>query len=328
MPEAVAWLGSRHTVALRPELAEDVPALRKTLYNVRGLVLPRKLVVTRELLDFAPALRVVARVHSGTDDTDLDACRERGVRVIQTLSASVRSNAEYLLGALLMLYRRGMFEAMSGERGVPPRPGRELQGSTVGLLGLGPTAHALAQLLGALGVRMIGYDPAVHRSAAVWDQLHVEPVGLRELMAQADAVSVQMMFASRYRHFVNDHMLAHCRAGQFWVGTSRSSLFDAEALARALSDGRIAACMLDGAERGFASRGSPLHGCANLHLTPRLGSHTQEALLRSSWFVAHRLHEAVMAESLVRERPSAPMELEPTSATTPSQWGEPDLIIR
>jgi len=68
-----------------------------------------------------------------------------------------------------------------------------------------------------------------------------------------------------------------------------------DALAHALSDGRIEAAMLDGAETGFASRGTPLHDKQNLFLTPRLGSHTREARLRASWYVAHRIHETLSA---------------------------------
>src|SRR4029453_10502046 len=93
--------------------------------------------------------------------------------------------------------------------------------------------------------------------------------------------------------FINDKVLAHCKPGQLWVGISRSHLFDAHALASALTDGRIEACMLDGAEVGFACKGTPLHELNNLFLTPRLGSHTREARLRASWYVAHRINETL-----------------------------------
>ncbi|MBK8071568.1 MAG: hydroxyacid dehydrogenase [Ramlibacter sp.] len=328
VPEAVAWLESRHQVATRPELAEDSRALRSAMYKVRGVVLPRKLVITQEFLDFSPKLKVVARMHAGTDNTDLEACRERGVKVIQALTANVRSNAEYLLGALLMLYRRGMFDALAGQRHASVHLGRELYGSVVGILGLGPTAHALAQMLAQLGVRLIGYDPAVHHTAPVWDKLRIQPVGLADLMAQSDAVSAQIMYASRYRHFINAKVLAACKPGQVWVGSSRSALFEPEGLAAALKDGRISACLLDGAEQGFASKESPLHDCDNLFITPRLGSHTLEARLRASWYVAHRLHEAISARAPGEGGFSAPMDLELPSPGSPSQWGEPEFIIR
>jgi phosphoglycerate dehydrogenase-like enzyme len=293
VPEAQAWLEARHQLAYRPELAQDPIALRQQLYNVQALVLPRKLPVTREFLDFAPVLRALARMHEGTDNTDLEACRERRIRVLQAVNAHVRSNAEYLLASLLLLYRRAIGSALKGDRHAPATLGRELHGSTVGILGLAPSAHVLAMMLDALGVKLIGYDPAVHNSASTWQRLRIRPVGLPELMAQSDAVTVQVLYASRYRGFVNDKVLAHCKPGQLWVGTTRSDLFDAEAFARALADGRIDAAMLDGAEAGFAAAGTPLHGQRNLHLTPRLGSYTRESRVRASWYVAQRLHETL-----------------------------------
>jgi len=292
-PEAQAWLEARHQVAYRPELAQDPAALRSQLYNVQALVLPRKVMVTREFLDFAPVLRAVARMHVGSDNTDLAACRERRVRVLQPINAQVRSNAEYLLASLLLLFRRGIGNALKGERSAPAMLGRELHGSTIGIVGLAPSAHALALLLDTLGARLIGYDPAVHHSSPTWERLKVQPTSLPELVAQADAVTVQVLYASRYEHFINEALLAHCKPGQVWVATTRSSIFEPAALARALSDGRIDACMLDGAESGFASRGTPLSEQRNLYLTPRLGSYTRESRVRASWYVAQRLHETL-----------------------------------
>ncbi|WP_332815922.1 NAD(P)-dependent oxidoreductase [Ramlibacter sp.] len=311
VPEALAWLQERYGVESRGDLAADPSALRKAVYKARAVVLPRKVVVTQEFLDFAPMLKAVARMHVGTDNTDLEACRARKVRVIQSSTANVRSNAEYLLASLLMLYRRGIGAAVNGDRHAEIRLGRELSGSVVGILGLGPTAHTLALMLHSLGARLIGYDPAVHHTAPIWARLKIQPVGLQELVANADSISVQVMYASRYQGFINDKLLAHCKPGQLWVGISRSHLYDAHAFARALNDGRIEAALLDGAESGFASRGSPLHECGNLFLTPRLGSHTREARLRASWYVAHRIHETLSepGSAVFEPTPTGTMDL-------------------
>ena len=133
VPEATAWLESRHSVEFRPELAEDLVALRKAAYKTKGVVFPRRTVVTRDFLDFLPKLKAVARLHVGTDNTDLQACHDRDIKVIHASSANVRSNAEYLLSNLLLLYRRGIVSA--------------LMGRTLGYLtsrSLGPRGHSLA----------------------------------------------------------------------------------------------------------------------------------------------------------------------------------------
>ena len=78
-------------------------------------------------------------------------------------------------------------------------------------------------------------------------------------------------------------------------GLEPLALFDPKALAKALTDGRIEACMLDGAAPGFAAPGTPLHELKNLFLTPRLGSQTRESRQRASWYVVHRIHETLTA---------------------------------
>ena len=332
VPEAIAWLETRHSVQYHPELADDLVALRKACYKTKGIVFPRQSVVTRDFLDFLPKLRAVARLHVGTDNTDLEACKERDIKVIHASSANVRSNAEYLLATLWLLYRRGIVSSLVGRKHPSQQMGRELYGSTVGILGLAPTAHTLASMLHGLGVRLIGYDPAIHHTAPIWERLHIQPVSLPELMSQSNAISVQMLYAARYKGFVSSKLLAACKRHQLWVGISRSHLFDEGALAEALCDGRIEACILDGAEANFAGEKSPLHGLKNLFITPRLGSHTREARLRSSWYVAHRMHEAISnveGTSGFGQLPQgAPMDLELPGAVSVSQWGEPESLMR
>lgn len=302
VPEALSWLQERHEVSYRPELGDDPIELRKSMYKTRAVVLPPHVIVSQEFLDFSPKLQLVARMQVSSDNTDLEACARRQVRVVQARSATVRSNAEYLLYGLLMLYRRGMVSAMLGRKISQVRMGRELAGSTVGLLGLAPVAHTLAPMLKSLGVRLLGYDPAVHHAAPIWGNLGVEPTTAQDLLARSDAVSLQVVYASRFKGWIGERLLSHCKPGQLWVGVSRSSLFAPEALAQALSDGRIDACLLDGANPRFAAEGTPLHALSNLHLTPRLGSHTREAKLRASWYVAHRIHECL---SPLAPRPEA-----------------------
>ncbi|MBL8389719.1 MAG: hydroxyacid dehydrogenase [Hydrogenophaga sp.] len=330
VPEALSWLQERHDVTFRPDLADDPAALRRQVYKTRALVLPPHVIVSREFLDFAPLMRVVARMQISSENTDLEACAERQIRVVQARSATVRSNAEYLLYGLLMLYRRGMVSALLGRKLAQVRMGRELYGSTVGLIGLAPVAHTLAPMLKGLGVRLLGYDPAVHHAAPIWSKLGIEYIPVNELLSRCDAVSLQMVYASRFKGWINERLLNHCKPGQLWVGVSRSALFDPEALALALTDGRIDACLLDGAHPQFAAAGTPLYNVPNLHLTPRLGSHTREAKLRASWYVAHRIHETLSPVVARKASPASDFSMldsldsaqdpEWPTIDTPSQW--------
>jgi phosphoglycerate dehydrogenase-like enzyme len=320
-PEAVSWLEIRHSVTFRPALALDLVALRKEAYKTRAIVFPRQTKVTRDLLDFLPKLKAIGRLVGGMDNTDLDFCKDRGIKVIYAGSSHVRSNAEYLLGSLLQLYRRGQAGPATEMRLGATASARELHGSTVGILGLSPVAHTLAGMLSALGVRLIGYDPATHHTSPIWERLRIQPVALPELMGKSDAVSVQMLDVARFKGFVNDKLLSACKRHQLWVGVSRRSLFDESALAAALNDGRIDACILDGDDASLPDPESPLRGLKNLFLTQGLGWQTQEAGLRSCWYVAHRIAEALTANNSGFDLlPSAPVPLHARAAVLPSDW--------
>lgn len=336
MPAARAWLEARYELAFCPELAQDSVALRQKAHRACAIVLPRKTLLTRELIAFMPRLKVVCRLHTGIDNADLEACRERGIKVVHASSANLRSNAEYLLSSLLLLYRRGLVSSLMGRRLASVPLGRELHGSTVAILGLAPTAHILANMLHSLGVKLIGYDPVVPPTAPVWAQLKIEAVSLPEMIARADAVSVQMLYAPRFKDFINHALLANCKPHQLWVGISRSELFEERALAAALVDGRIEAFILDGASSSFAGPDSPLTGIKSFFITPRLAPHTREAKLRSSWFLARRLDEVLSAPSVDASTDTSadamvmhlPMDI-PTDIpmdiamlASPSQWGE------
>lgn len=295
--DARAWLAARHQVDYRPELLQDRSMLLNELYNVDALVAPVRLRVNSELLDYAPQLVVLGRLHDGEVNIDFESCQRRGVRIVQASSAATRATAEFLLMALLNLFRLGGRLRSSHRGGAPHARGREVSDSVVGLLGMSPVAQLLAPMLLAVGARVVGYDPAVHRSAELWERLGVQPLTLAELLEAADAVSMQMTYASRHHGMINDRVLASCRPGQLWACTSQASLFDLAALARCLQSGRIAGFWLDSDDPVLEQVDSPLRGLSNLRITPAWAAATHEAQLRGSWYLADRLHQALNAST-------------------------------
>ncbi|MGH8821038.1 MAG: NAD(P)-dependent oxidoreductase, partial [Rhodoferax sp.] len=80
MPQARQWLEARHAVSYQPQLADDAGALRRAVYKTQALLVTPKVAVTRELLDFAPRLKVIACLFDDTDNIELEVCRDRGIR--------------------------------------------------------------------------------------------------------------------------------------------------------------------------------------------------------------------------------------------------------
>ena len=311
--DARQWLASRHAVDYLPELVDDPAALAEQLGRADALVVPPRFKINNALLEQAPRLVAIARIHDGTENIDFEACQKRRVRVIQASSATVRASAEYLLSTLLTLFRsgahRGEHHGTECNALVRPPPGREINDSVVGLLGLAPAAHVLATMLVPLGVRVVGYDPAVHRNAELWRRLGVQPMSLAEMLEVADAVSMQMIYATRYRGLVGERILASCKPGQLWTSISRPSLFDLQALADALRTRRVGALMLDSDDDELHAADSPLKGLPNACVTPRLAPYTHESQLRGSWYLVDRIHETLMMSQMRSE--AGPMDSEP-----------------
>jgi phosphoglycerate dehydrogenase-like enzyme len=301
-PEVMQWLVERHAVRYAPELARDPRGFRQALFNVRALIIPPSVALDAQAMHYAPVLRAVGRVSSGAENIDLDACARAGIEVVRSATATAAAEAEFMIGALLAMLRRVPVVNAEGLL-----VGRELGGATIGLVGMSPAARPLAQLLAAFGSRVVGYDPSVHASDAVWARWRVEPLPLRELIEQSDGVCVQLVYFSRYQRLLGERFLPFCKPNQVLVSIAHSSLFDEEVLADVLTSGRMAAAWFDSLEPGALDPGRPLHDVDALQVTPRVAGTTRESRIRSAWAVARRIDE------LLTGGPNPRAEFKPTS---------------
>lgn len=297
--DVVQWLAERHDARFAPELVGDFDGLVEGLRGVRALVAPPEVRVDAELLRCAPALRAIGRASGGAENIDVEACRQAGVEVVRSQTSTASAEAEFAIGALLSLLRRVPVEGSDGLK-----VGRELGCSTVGLLGLTPTARVLTQLMQAFGARVIGYDPARHPSDSTWARWGIEAVSLADLMEHSDGLVLLLPYFDRYRGLVGERQLEGARPDQVLVGLSQSGLVDEAALAQALRSGRLRAAWFDCLEPGWLEAGRPLHGIGALQVTPRLAGTTRESRVRAAWAVARAI-DGLLAPA-VRGKAPAP----------------------
>ncbi len=289
-PEVLQWLSVRHAVRYAPQLAQEPQQFRRALFQVRSLIIPPSVALDAETLRAAPMLRAVGRLSAGAENIDTEACARAGVEVVRPTTASAAAEAEFVIGALLQMLRRVPVMSADGML-----VGRELGGSTVGLVGLAPAAKPLTELLTAFGARVVGYDPTVHASDALWQRSGIEPMGLRELFEACDGVCVLLTYYTRYRGLLGERFLAGCKPNQVLVSLAHSNLFDEDALADALTGGRMAAAWFDSMDPGMLDPARPLRHLDTLQVTPRVASTTLESRSRSAWAVARRIDELLAA---------------------------------
>lgn len=288
--DVLHWLSARHAVHVAPELAQDPGGFRRALGRASAVVIPPSVALDATVLQRATKLRIVGRLSVGAENIDLDACARASIEVVRPASASAAAEAEFVVGALLQMLRRVPILNNEGLL-----VGRELGGMTVGVVGVTPALKHLSQLFAAFGANVIGYDPGVHATDSIWDRSSVEPVSLRDLMRNSDAVAVLLPFFPRYVGLFGERLLSECKPDQVIVNLTHSSVFNETALAHALTEGPLAAAWFDSLEPGVLDPGRPLRHIDTLQVTPRIAGTTQQSRSRSAWAVAQRIDELLLA---------------------------------
>jgi glyoxylate reductase len=233
------------------------------------------------LLDAAgPALRAVAVVAVGYDNVDVAACARRGVVLTNTPGVLTDATADVALALILMATRRlGEGERLVRAQGTWSWSmsfllGAGLQGATLGVVGLGQIGTATARRARAFGMR-IAYTGRRRAAPALEAELDAEYLGLDQLLAAADVVSLHVPLSEATRHLIDARRLALMKPTAYLVNTARGPVVDEAALARALRDGKIAGAGLDVFERE-PHVAPALLGLENVVLLPHVGSATVE----------------------------------------------------
>lgn len=220
--------------------------LLAALAEADALVVRSATKVTRELLDAAPKLRIVARAGTGVDTIDVPAATERGVLVVNAPGANSVSVAELAMAMMLSLARhtpaadRAMKEGRWEKKAFA---GIELRGKTLGLVGFGRIGQEVARRAQAFEMRVLAHDPFLAHDVA--EELGVELVSLEDLCRRADWISLHLPATPATRHIFNRERLASCRKGVRLINTARGELIDAAALADAIESGHVAGAGVD-----------------------------------------------------------------------------------
>jgi glyoxylate reductase len=231
-------------------LDADRDRVRYLAPGATAIVADPTVAVDGELLDAAGgSLRLVANFAVGYDNIDLDACRARGVMVTNTPGVLTNATAE-LAFALTLAAARRITETEAELRagrwtgwGPGDYLGEELSGATFGVVGLGRIGRRYAELVRPLAGRLV-YVAGSPKPDAEGD-LDAERLDLDGTLAAADVVSIHAPGGASTRHLIAAEQLALMKSNAILVNTSRGSLVDAEALAEALRERRIAAAGLD-----------------------------------------------------------------------------------
>jgi D-3-phosphoglycerate dehydrogenase / 2-oxoglutarate reductase len=285
------------TVAKKTGLAAD--ALREELSDCDGLVVRSETKVTAAVMDAAKKLRVIGRAGVGVDNIDVPAATARGIVVMNAPDGNTITTAEHTMALLIALARNVPQAASSLKDGKWERKrfiGVELQGKTLGIIGLGRIGRAVAARARAFGMTIVAHDPFIAPDQA--RDLEIESASMDEVFSRADFLTVHTPLTTETRGLIGTDAFARMKKGVRVINCARGGLVDEAALVEALKSGVVAGAALDVFEQEPPAPDHPLLGLAEVIATPHLGASTAEAQEGVAVTVAEQMRDYLLSGAL------------------------------
>ncbi|MGC1481260.1 MAG: phosphoglycerate dehydrogenase [Chthoniobacterales bacterium] len=281
--------------------------LLKIIPDFAGLVVRSQTKVNANVLAAATNLKVVGRAGVGVDNVDIDVATQNGVIVMNTPGGNTISTAELAFSLIVSLARRIPEADASLKAGRWDRKkfqGVELNGKTLGILGMGRIGTEVARRAIAFGMHVVAYDPYLSASRA--RSLQVDLIDtIDDLLPKADFITMHMPLTDETKHMLDARRLALCKKEARIVNCARGGLIDEAALKTALDEGLIAGAALDVYETEPPPADFPLRDTPGMVFTPHLGASTAEAQENVGIEIAQAIRAALL-EGEIRNAVNVP----------------------
>jgi len=259
---------------LTPEQLNDV------IGEYDAIVIRSATKVRADVIDAGERLKLVVRAGVGLDNVDVAYAESKGVVVRNTPAASSNSVAELALGHILSLARhigRGTESMKAGRWEKKQLKGVEIDGKTLGIIGIGRIGQLLARKAHALGMSVLCSDAFLTESPL---PNVATMVPLDELLSRADVISLHIPFDPEKGATIGEAQFERMKDGVYLVNCARGGVVDEDALVAALQSGKVSGAALDVFANEPPDEEHPLLACANVSLTPHIGASTVEAQQR------------------------------------------------
>ncbi|ELZ95335.1 D-3-phosphoglycerate dehydrogenase [Haloferax mucosum ATCC BAA-1512] len=278
-PIADAGLDRLREAGYEVETAYDVEgdALLEAVSGVHGLIVRSGTQVSEDVFEAASDLVIVGRAGIGVDNIDIEAATEHGVIVANAPEGNVRAAAEHTV-AMGFAAARSIPQAHTrlkdGEWAKSDYLGNEVNGKTLGVVGLGRVGQEVAKKFASLGMDIVAYDPYIGEERA--EQLGAELVEFDQCLARADFLTVHTPLTPETEGLISADELETMGSG-YLVNCARGGVVDEAALAAAVESGVIDGAAVDVFADEPVSPDNPLLSVDNVVVTPHLGASTSAA---------------------------------------------------
>jgi D-3-phosphoglycerate dehydrogenase / 2-oxoglutarate reductase len=295
-PDGHALLETEARVVVCDDETED--GFLRVAAEADGLLFRVRPRCTASLMAACKSLKVVGRHGVGLDTVDIPAATRLGVAVVHAPGSNAQAVAEHALMLMLACAKRALQVDRQTRKGdwTARRGGNtELAGKTLGIVGVGNIGRRVAKFCGAIGMRVLGYDPYVEP-----DELRrrgAEPIeSLEALLREADVVTCHTPLTDETRHMIDERTLGFMKPGAIFVNTSRGPVQEERALFEALVRGKLGAAGLDVWEREPVNPDNPILNLPNVVCSSHVAGVTREATRSTSLQVVSEIMRVLRDE--------------------------------
>lgn len=241
------------------------------------IVIINKPVISREIIEACPSVKMIALLATGYNIVDIEAAREHNIPVCNIPSYSTASVAQITMAHLLEITMHvGEYTKLCKDStwtncrdfSFTTAPLTELAGKTVGIVGYGQIGQAFGRICRAFGMKLLVYSP--HRRPELEnDDVHY--VNLDELYSNSDIISMHCPVFPETVRMIDREAISKMKDGAIFLNMSRGQLVDEKALADALNSGKLCAAGLDVVAVEPIQEDNPLRTAKNVYMTPHVG---------------------------------------------------------
>ncbi len=261
--------------------------LLEEIHQYEGLIITTYTIVNQAVFEKAVLLKFIGRVGSGLENVDLKTAKIKGVQVFSSPEGNGNAVGEHALGLLLNLMNKishANTEVKQGNWKREENRGEELDGKTVGIIGLGHTGSAFAKKLRGFDVNVLAYD----KFRTNYGTDFIQESTLEEIAEKADIISLHIPYSKENFHLVDEKLIAQFKKSPYIIHTCRGEVIDTVAILKALKSGQIKALGIDVYEDEPWTKGKKvaldiyqeLLSQENVIATPHIAGWTQESKIK------------------------------------------------
>lgn len=268
--------------------------LANTIHEYEGIIVRSRTKLTKEVIDKADNLKIIARAGVGVDNIDLNAATEKGIMVVNSPESTSITVAEHTMGLLLSLARKSAIADKSVKEGKWEKKkfmGVELRNKTLGVIGMGRIGSQVVNRCKAFEMDAVAYDPYLPEEVAA--QMGVELTDLETVLKKADFITIHVPLTPETKHLISTKEFEIMKDTAFIANCARGGIIDEDALYEALSNDKIGGAALDVYEEEPPAKDCKLFELDNIVLTPHIAASTKEAQRDAAIIVADEIIDLI-----------------------------------